>query len=446
MKTIDEIFKLYCDERHRDFGHEVKDNSFPDLRHFINFCKESCYTEFVNQDVVNDWCYRRERESLVIYRTRLATLRHFLSFAKINGYIDVDCPQKEIMPRKEKERQIDKPIAKSSISDYIENFIEFLRSSGKYDKEINSILVGFNKLFINDYPDAKSLTDDMVVEIFEKKLAKKTQRSNFFYLQAKRFLEYANFKGYLNVKIPYYQNIKYKRQRFPHPFSDEELKKLFFEIDHIPAYRYEDYSSYKFRRLELSTLFRLLYSTGMRTNEAIKLQREDVDLENGIINIKKTKGYHQHRVALHPSMKEILKKYDSAMDKIKPNRNIFFPSNEDTPHHPCWQSKMFNIAWDKVSKDDARPYDLRSNYAVRNINSWKLGEPKWIDKFVYLSRSMGHRDLDSTAYYYQLVPMFREKLQKQTGSNLKKLMPNMEEFLHDDSEISDDLDIILPDS
>ena len=42
-----------------------------------------------------------------------------------------------------------------------------------------------------------------------------------------------------------------------------------------------------------------MFSTGMRTVELRELRRADVDFEHGIININKSKGYGQHRVALH---------------------------------------------------------------------------------------------------------------------------------------------------
>ena len=53
----------------------------------------------------------------------------------------------------------------------------------------------------------------------------------------------------------------------------------------------------------------------MRPIEIRLLKRHNVDLKDGIINIEETKGYHQHYVALHDSMKEILIKYDEEINK-----------------------------------------------------------------------------------------------------------------------------------
>ena len=48
--------------------------------------------------------------------------------------------------------------------------------------------------------------------------------------------------------------------------------------------------------------FRLLYSSGLRTCEARWLKVKDVDLENDIVNIRKTKCNIEHYVVLHESM------------------------------------------------------------------------------------------------------------------------------------------------
>lgn len=61
----------------------------------------------------------------------------------------------------------------------------------------------------------------------------------------------------------------------------------------------------------------------MRTTEARLLRREDVCLEDGIVNIRYSKGYNQHFVVLHDSMLELMKKYDVAISKLVPER-IFF--------------------------------------------------------------------------------------------------------------------------
>jgi site-specific recombinase XerD len=69
--------------------------------------------------------------------------------------------------------------------------------------------------------------------------------------------------------------------------------------------------------------FRLLYSSGIRTTEARLLEREDIDLSHGVINVRHSKGYDQHYIALHESMTSILLQYDAAAEKSVRTVSIF---------------------------------------------------------------------------------------------------------------------------
>ena len=66
--------------------------------------------------------------------------------------------------------------------------------------------------------------------------------------------------------------------------------------------------------------FRLLYSSGIRTNEARLLLRENVDLRRGILDIQYSKGHDQHYIVLHDSMLEIMRRYVAAINGIVPER------------------------------------------------------------------------------------------------------------------------------
>ena len=83
----------------------------------------------------------------------------------------------------------------------------------------------------------------------------------------------------------------------PHAFNEEELRRFFYECDQVVSMRPE--RKYNMKEIVCPVFFRLLYSSGVRTTEARYLKREDVDLVHGVLNIRKSKGYDQHYVALH---------------------------------------------------------------------------------------------------------------------------------------------------
>jgi integrase len=72
------------------------------------------------------------------------------------------------------------------------------------------------------------------------------------------------------------------RRKTPHIYTDTEIKRLLRQAQQLP-------SSKGLRASTFTTLFGLLAVTGMRVNEALGLDRQDVDLTLGILHIRRTK-------------------------------------------------------------------------------------------------------------------------------------------------------------
>jgi integrase len=214
-----------------------------------------------------------------------------------------------------------------------------------------------------------------------------------------------------------------KNNYTPHAFTVEELKNFFHACDTIQPTR--NRRTTIFRKIMMPVVFRLLYSTGMRTTEVRLLKRKDVNLENGVINIQKSKGYNQHYVVMHDSMLAMMKRYDKKIEGICPSRTYFFPTRDDKPYTKEWITLNFNKLWYQYNDSYANAYALRHHYAITNINSWTNVGIEFNSKLLALSRSMGHSSIDSTMYYYSLVPGLRDKLEELTGKNFDKLVPEI---------------------
>lgn len=65
-------------------------------------------------------------------------------------------------------------------------------------------------------------------------------------------------------------------------------------------------------------IFGLLASSGMRVGEAVALQREDVDLDAGVITIRQAKFDRSRLVPLHPSTTEALRRYATERARLCP--------------------------------------------------------------------------------------------------------------------------------
>ena len=148
------------------------------------------------------------------------------------------------------------------------------------------------------------------------------------------------------------------------------------------------------------------------------LRAEDVDLEHGVLNIRLSKGVAQHFVVLHDSMLFIMKQYDSAVGNMFPGRIYFFPHHKGSHYERYWVQDNFRRMWRKYNNAYATAYELRHNYAVENINSWTNEGFNFDTKLTYLSKSMGHSEVESTKYYYSLTPIMADILEVHSGGDI----------------------------
>lgn len=147
------------------------------------------------------------------------------------------------------------------------------------------------------------------------------------------------------------------------------------------------------------------------------------------MNIQESKGYDQHYIVLHDSMLELMRKYDAAVDTIMPEREYFFPSSRNGHYNCGWVVNNFNQIWRKATPTShATAYDFRHNYAIMNINRWVGQGFEFHDKLVYLSKSMGHSKLESTRYYYSIVPALAQVLDEKTGDSSEYLIPEVSDY------------------
>lgn len=155
------------------------------------------------------------------------------------------------------------------------------------------------------------------------------------------------------------------------------------------------------------------------------LLASDVDLHNGIINIRHSKGNSQHYVALHDTMLSLMRRYDDAVRTLYPERKYFFPAGSNSYLHKKIISKYFRRFWDAQNSSHAVVYDLRHHYAIENINTWTGTGTDFYDRLTYLSKSMGHAMLESTKYYYALVPGLSAILREQTEEGFNEMLPEV---------------------
>ena len=305
-------------------------------------------------------------------------------------------------------------------------FVAYRKASGRWNEasyEVNLRL--FDKRCEKYYPNAAELSQDMIDSWCTQRKTETNNSCRSRIYPVVSFIRYLRKRGITNVSEP---NIPRKEPRtyIPHAFTEMELKNFFAACDSISATpTTEEQLS---RRITVPVFFRLLYSSGIRTNEARMLKRKDVDFGDGVLNIRYSKGHAQHYVVLHDSMLSLMRQYDYTISKMYQSRVYFFPARNGGFHKASWVQRNFNEMWRQHNSGKAVPYELRHNYAIENINGWTDVGFDFNAKLFYLSKSMGHSVLESTKYYYSLVPGLADIIEAQTDEGA--VIPEVEYESH----------------
>jgi integrase len=305
----------------------------------------------------------------------------------------------------------------------LDGYLAYREVSG-LKKSTTFSLVQFYRDCNKRYPESAYLTQEMIDWWCAKRDTEKPASRGYRTNPVITFLKHALQRKWIDLEIPVIPHVK-RDVRIPYAFSENELKNFFKACDEIKD---GAHIQVKLRKMEVPVFFRLLYSSGLRTTEARLLRKEDVNLQTGVIHVRYTKGYNEHRIVLHDSMRELLVRYDRALSKLMPDRKIFFPSYKDKCHCNIWVYQHFNGLWYKYNDSKTVAYCLRHNYAVENINKWTNHGFEVHDKLVALSKSMGHSTLKSTMYYYSLVPKLAGIIENLSGESYNEIIPDLPDY------------------
>ena len=313
----------------------------------------------------------------------------------------------------------------SAAAAQIDRFVTSRRAADSLCDSSEEYLHLFDAFCAREFPDADGLTQEMV-DLWC--VPRPTERANSCVSRCQSVVALVRFlrgRGETDVvppELPRWQETGY----VPHAFTDGELAEFFRLCDSYEA----DSRMDEARRLRtiytVPVLFRLLWSSGIRTTEARLLRRERVDLTEGTLMIVEGKGKSERLVALHPSMLEIMRAYDTKMEEVMPGRAYFFPNEAGTCLTSDWVSSHFRKVWRQVSDERATPYMLRHQFCVTCINQLVGRGFEGLNDLEWVSKAMGHSSVDITIQsYYHIVPALAELLQERSGDRFDDIIPGV---------------------
>ena len=164
------------------------------------------------------------------------------------------------------------------------------------------------------------------------------------------------------------------------------------------------------------TVIGLMATTGLRLREALALDSCDVDLAEGVLDIRATSNHHPRLVALHPATTAALARYGRLRDQHRPEPTtpaFFLTSWGRRPvadvFRQTFRGLIHQVGLDGCgSRVWPRPHDLRHSFAVRTLIGWYRAGEDVDAKMPALSTYLGHVSPESTYWYLQAVPELLE--------------------------------------
>jgi integrase/recombinase XerD len=202
------------------------------------------------------------------------------------------------------------------------------------------------------------------------------------------------------------------RRSSPYIYSDAEIARIIDAAAELP-------STYGLRASTFSTLFGLIAVAGLRISEALALNTDDLDAENGILTVYRGKLGKARLVPLEASVAERLILYITERDRIlgRPQQALFV---QESGERITDCSARYNFASvsqriglrapERFKRHGRGPriHDLRHSFAARTIIGWYRTGKDAGREMIKLSTYLGHSNPDGTYWYLEAVPELLE--------------------------------------
>ncbi|TWP33040.1 tyrosine-type recombinase/integrase [Leekyejoonella antrihumi] len=209
----------------------------------------------------------------------------------------------------------------------------------------------------------------------------------------------------------------------PHLYTPAELRAIFDAADQIHATPFGGR-----RELIIPVMFRMIYCLGLRPGEARRLRRADVDLTDGSVYIRESKGHKDRRVFASADLHQYLRSYDTAITAHHPDRPVFFPNPVGDAYSAgtidYWFSQLLQAAGITAACEPRpRVYDLRHAHVIETINRCARAgrDPQVL--VAYLSLHLGHGNTADTWYYFHLAADFHPDLRALANTGIEASLP-----------------------
>lgn len=226
-----------------------------------------------------------------------------------------------------------------------------------------------------------------------------------------------------------------QQERRPYLFTEMEVRRLLDAARMFPSQK-----NAPLRPIALHAMITLAYCAGLRVGEIASLTLGDLDLENGLLEIRETKFFKSRRLPLAPSALGVMRAYlDARAESGAPI----------VPKAPMWWSPLRRHGYclgaiqqfltavirnaglkPTGGRQGPRVHDLRHTFVAHRMMRWYRDgvEPQAL--LPYLATYLGHKDIRSTLAYLHVTPeLLQQASERHRNHNVGVLLRSTGDML-----------------
>ncbi len=208
----------------------------------------------------------------------------------------------------------------------------------------------------------------------------------------------------------------------PYIFSQEEVRRLLMAAaSHHGRFIWASM---------LRTLILVLYCTGLRLGEAVRLCTAEVDLDRGVLMIRHSKG-RSRIVAIRADLVAELHLYAVERQRLVRERRradpeVLFLRLDASPLTVASASDAIRRLLRDLGikpphgRIGARPYEFRHAFAVHRLTAWANSGIDVHAKLPWLSAYLGHQNVLGTEVYLKATPQLLELASSRFEQHLRR--------------------------
>ncbi len=314
------------------------------------------------------------------------------------------------------------PCYVSRFATRLEAFVSLKRAMGlRYDATVQD-LQQFDRFVFDRMPAADIITPEVVDAWLAsgRHLSAKAQKKRLglvrqFSLYLKRFRSdsYVPDRNMVPIHVPPSKTYVY---------SSDEYRALLKAALALPSPRST------LRPLTFYTVLLVLYATGLRIGEALRLRLRDVDLEAATILVRETKFGKSRVVPFSPALGDAFRAYleQRLVATIGPDAP-FFINHAGRPYSVDKFTEVVRTLLPAAGivrvpgKRGPRAYDVRHTFALTRVLKWYREGADLQSKLPLLATYMGHVDVLSTQVYLRSTP----ELLREASSRFERIFGNL---------------------